>query len=113
MEECFCRAGVQKLYMKGKRKKVFSFRLGLSWSKCQIQNKEQVKTENNRRNMLIVAALPEPEPVIAGVFGWSRSRFFHPAPAPSSGSGFKIYPVYYTLAEYCMSKVKKKAKSFT
>ena len=27
-----------------------------------------------------------PEPVGAGVFGWSRSRNFHPAPAPTPTS---------------------------
>ena len=32
----------------------------------------------------------------AGFFGWSWSRFFHPAPAPAPGpgSGFKIYTIY-------------------
>ena len=30
------------------------------------------------------SGLPEPVPPRAGVFGWSRSRFFGPAPTPAS-----------------------------
>ena len=68
------------------------------------------------QHKLLKAALPEP--VGAGVFGWSRSRFIR----PGSGSGFKIqtYPVLYISREKkqkmgvnCMSKFKKKAKYST
>ena len=45
-----------------------------------------------RINFALQPALPEP--VGAGVFGWSR--IFHPASAPALGSGseFKIYTIY-------------------
>ena len=35
-----------------------------------------------------------PEPVGAGVFGWSRSRNFHPAPAPTPTLQYLKYFVF-------------------
>jgi len=41
----------------------------------------------------LLTGLPEldPEPAGAVVFGWSRSRNFHPAPVPASTNNVKIF----------------------
>ena len=43
--------------------------------------------------MGLLTGLPEldPEPAGAVVFGWSRSRNFHPAPVPASTNTVKIF----------------------